>query len=60
MSSSPDAPAATVATVSVAARDQNGFRLPAARSEKYLEIEVVSTADVSEVTVSTSMGGLSQ
>ena len=60
MSSSPDAPAATVATVSVAARDQNGFRLPAARAEKYLEIEVGSTADVSEVTVSTSMGGLSQ
>lgn len=60
MSSSPDAPATTVATVAVAARNQNGFRLPAARSEKYLEIEVGSTADVSEVTVSTSMGGLSQ
>ena len=59
-SSSPDAPPSGTPTVSVSARDQNGFRLPAARSEKYLEIEVGSTEEVSSAAVSTSVGGLSQ
>ena len=60
MASSPDAPSLAVPTVSVTVRNQNGFRLPMARSEKYVEIEFESQADVTEAVISTSMEGLSQ
>lgn len=59
-SSSPDSPPASKPTVSVDVRKQDGFRLPMARPEKYLEIEVLSTVEVSELAVSTSMEGLAQ
>jgi uncharacterized repeat protein (TIGR02543 family) len=57
MCSSPDSPAATP-TVAVIPKRQDGFRLPMARPEKYLEIEVQSSEEVSEIAVSTAMGGL--
>jgi len=60
MSSSPDAPSPVTPTASVYARNQNGFRLPMARPEKYVEIEVQSQSDVTEAVVSTSMEGLAQ
>lgn len=60
MSSSPDAPSLTEPTVSVHARNQDGFRLPMARPEKYIEIELRSQHDVTEAVVSTSMEGLAQ
>jgi hypothetical protein len=56
--SSPDSPSASSPSVVASARDQNGFRLPMARPEKYFEVEVVSQYDVSDVSVATSMGGL--
>jgi hypothetical protein len=56
--SSPDSPSASTPSVVASARDQNGFRLPMARPEKYFEVEVVSQYDVSDVSVATSMGGL--
>ena len=60
MSSSPDAPSALTPTVSLYARSQDGFRLPMARPEKYIEIELRSQHDVTEAVVSTSMEGLAQ
>lgn len=60
MSSSPDAPSSYSPTASVSAVNQDGFRLPMARPEKYLEIEVKSAGEVATVVVSTSMGGLAQ
>ncbi len=60
MSSSPDAPSALTPTVSLYARNQDGFRLPMARPEKYIEIELRSQHDVTEAVVSTSMEGLSK
>ncbi len=57
MSGPPDSPSLTP-TVAVSARNQNGFRLPMARPEKYMEIEVQVSGEVTEVVVSTSMGGL--
>ena len=60
MSSSPDAPSLTEPTVSVYARNQDGFRLPMARPEKYIEIELSSRHDVTEAVISTSMEGLAQ
>ena len=60
MSSSPDAPSALTPTVSLYARSQDGFRLPMARPEKYIEIELSSRHDVTEAVISTSMEGLAQ
>jgi len=60
MSSSPDAPSALTPTVSLYARSQDGFRLPMARPEKYIEIELRSQHDVTEAVISTSMEGLAQ
>jgi uncharacterized repeat protein (TIGR02543 family) len=60
MAESPDKPSPSKPTVSVLARNQNGFRLPMARPDKYLELEVTATVDVTEVTISTSMEGLAQ
>ena len=60
MESSPSSPSLTTPTVSVNARKQDSFRLPMARPEKYLEIEILSSDDVTEAVVSTSMGGLAQ
>ena len=44
--------------VEVVARNQDSFRLPKKRPEKYVEIEVASDARVLELAVSTSVGGL--
>lgn len=60
MCCSPDAPSLTDPTVSVDARNQDGFRLPIARPEKYLEIEVKTSGELTDAVVSTSMGGLAQ
>jgi len=60
MCCSPDSPSLTTPTVSVYARKQDGFRLPIARPEKYLEIEVKTSGELTEAVVSSSMGGLAQ
>lgn len=59
MCSSPDSPSGTEPTI-VSATDQDGFRLPMERPEKYIEIGIKATAVVQNATVSTSMGGLIQ
>lgn len=58
--SSPNSPSQTVPSVSVYARNQNGFRLPMARPEKYFEIEVLTPYVLTQAAISTSMEGLSQ
>ena len=60
MCSSPDTPSLDTPTVSVSVGRQDGFRLPMARAEKYVEIEIKASADVTEAVISTSMEGLSQ
>jgi hypothetical protein len=60
MCSSPAAPAPMEPSASIWATSQGARRIPTSRPEKYIEIEVLSQGDVLDVSVSTSMGGLSQ
>ena len=59
MCGSPDVPS-TTPKVEVSVRNQDGRRLPMARPEKYIEIGVKASGEVSEVAVATSMEGLAQ
>lgn len=58
--SSPDGTSDTDPDIRVSASRQDGFRLPMVRPEKYLELQVETNADVTDITVATSMGGLNE
>lgn len=58
--SSPEGPSDTDPAIRVSASRQDGFRLPMVRPEKYLELQVETNADVTDVAVATSMGGLNE
>ena len=58
VSSSPNAPSATVPSATLTIADQDPRRLATIKREKYVELQVVATGDVTELAAAGSMEGL--
>jgi hypothetical protein len=58
VSSSPNAPSPTIPNATVTIADEEPRRLASIRREKYVELEVVASSDVTQIAVAGSMEGL--
>lgn len=56
--SSPDSPTSVQNRAVISVGSQDSRRLPMLRPEKYMEIEIVTSATIQEISVSTSMTGI--